>query len=253
VTGLTVLAEDPRLVALAKPPGAVVVPARGADDGSSLRGALERRLGARVWVVHRLDRDTSGVVLFARDPDSHRSLSLAFERRAVAKTYLAYTAGAPETQTGRIDLPLHAARRGKSRPAVPGEPGSRAAATRYRVLATWSLPGVRAIAKLALEPETGRHHQLRVHLRWLGCPILFDPLYSGAAELGAAAVAAALPPAAPWRRLALHAARLVVPDPGTGLPRSFEAPLPDDLAALEAWLRDPATGAVPGLEPSGVR
>ena len=253
MTGLTVLAEEARLVALAKPPGTVVVPARGDADGSSLRDALERRLGSRVWVVHRLDRDTSGVVLFARDPESHRSLSLAFERRAVAKTYLAFTAGAPEPETGRIDLPLHAARRGKSRPAAPGEPGSRAAATRYRVLETWSLAGVRAIAKVALEPETGRHHQLRVHLRWLGTPILFDPLYSGAAELGAAAVAAALPLAAPWRRLALHAWKLVVPDPGTGLPRSFEAPMPDDLAALEAWLRDPATGAVAGRRTPEVR
>jgi RluA family pseudouridine synthase len=235
---LRILAEDPHLVAVDKPPGAVVVPARGPTGAPSLRAELERRLGTRVWVVHRLDRDTSGVVLFARDPESHRALSLAFERRAVAKTYLAFTAGAPTPCAGRVDLPLHAARRGKSRPALPGEPDGRPAATAYRVLASWALPGVGAIAKLALEPETGRHHQLRVHLRWLGTPILFDPLYAGGAGAEAGALAAALPPAAPWRRLALHAWRLEVPDPVTGAPRRFEAPLPDDLSALEAWLEE---------------
>lgn len=227
------LALGGRLVAVAKPAGVAVIPARGEQAGPCLRTRVEAALGAPVWVVHRLDRETSGVVVFARDADAHRALSLAFERREVGKTYLAFAADPGLPASGRIDLPLHPARRGKSRPAQPGEAGAQAAATAYRVQRRWRLGGT-AVARLELAPETGRHHQIRVHLRALGAPILGDRLYGAGAP--------PLPPGAPCARLALHARRLVVPDPDGGAPLALVAEPPPDLAALEAWLERTAAG-----------
>jgi tRNA pseudouridine32 synthase/23S rRNA pseudouridine746 synthase len=246
-----VLAVEDDLVAVDKPAGLPVVPARDEAADRCLRARLEAELGYRLWVVHRLDRDTSGVVLFARDAATHRALSLAFERREVAKTYVAFVAGPAQPERGRIDLPLHAARRGKARPARPGEPGAQAAATGWRVVRRWSTgAGDRLeIARLELAPESGRHHQLRVHLRSLGAPILFDRLY------GKGAITAS--PDAPCSRLALHALRLTLPpDPG-GRSRAFEAPLAADLVALERWFDAlgefpaPVEGAAEGLHGRG--
>src|SRR5690606_11931946 len=101
-----VLAETAAWLAVDKPAGIAVVPARGEPFGDSLRARLEAARGERLWVVHRLDRETSGVVLFARTAEAHRTLSLAFEHREVTKQYRAWTCGAPEPATGTIDLPL---------------------------------------------------------------------------------------------------------------------------------------------------
>lgn len=225
-----ILALAPDLVAVDKPAGLPVVPARGEAPEHCLRARLEGELGERLWVVHRLDRETSGVVVFARHPDAHRALSLAFERREVAKTYVAFVGGPRLAEQGRVELALHAARRGKTRPARPGEPGARPAATTWRVARRWPVAGDAGleIARLELAPETGRHHQIRVHLRSLGVPILFDRVY------GRGSVA--LPPEAPCARLALHALRLTLPLDALDRARTFEAPLAQDLAALERWL-----------------
>jgi tRNA pseudouridine32 synthase / 23S rRNA pseudouridine746 synthase len=226
---IPILYEDGSLVAVDKPAGRAVIPAAGEAHSDSVRGRLEAQLGTSLWVVHRLDRDTSGVLLFARTADAHRSLCLAFEQRRVRKTYSAFTLGVPSTREGRIDTPLHAARRGKVRPAAPHEPGSIEAATRYSVRKCW----VRADARVALldvHPETGRHHQIRAHLRSVGMPILFDPLYGrlpGGDPLAGA----------PAQRLALHASRLIIPEPAApGGARTIDAPLPADLVALLRWL-----------------
>ena len=188
------------------------------------------QLGSRLWVVHRLDRETSGLVLFARDAEAHRALSLAFERREIGKRYLAFTAGEPPQAEGRVELALHAARRGKTRPARPGEAGAKPAATQYRSLSRWRFDGA-LVALVELEPETGRQHQLRVHLRALGAPILGDRLYGrSAVELAGS----------PLARLALHAARLTLPGGPGRAARSFEAPLAADLVAFRGWLDERA-------------
>lgn len=225
-----ILFADASIVAVRKPPGLPVVPGTGHDSGDCVRGRLERELGARLWVVHRLDRDTSGVLLFARTPEVHRALCLAFEERRVRKTYVAFTLGVPSPPEGRIATALHQARRGKVRPARPGEEGAWDAATPYVVRKRWKLPGTES-AMIDTHPETGRHHQIRAHLRSIGTPILFDRVYGLAA--GAAAFADA-----PSQRLALHASKLVVLEAGgqAGFARTFEAPLPDDLTALLRWL-----------------
>ena len=226
---LPLIADEGGVVAVRKPPGLPVVPGTGHDAGDCVRGRLERELGARLWVVHRLDRDTSGVLLFARTPEVHRALCLAFEERRVRKTYLAFTLGVPSPREGRITTPLHPARRGKVRPALPAEEPSWEAATRYIVRKRWERPGAE-VALVETHPETGRHHQVRAHLRSIGAPVLFDRVYGPAAGVAEFA-------GAPAQRLALHASRLVVPEGASSSPvRAFEAPLPADLTALLHWL-----------------
>jgi len=226
---LTILHRDEGLVAVAKPPGEPVIPARGEPPEACLKRRLERQLGRRLFVVHRIDRDASGAVVFALGADAHRAASVAFERRLVEKTYLAFVAGKPSEVEGVIDVPLHPARRGKTRPAHPGEAGLQEAQTRFRVRESWHRD--RAIVSLVeARPRTGRHHQIRVHLRSIGNPILFDPLYARGLE------PSGLADEAPCRRLALHAHRLELPGREAGARVVVEAPLADDLARLREWL-----------------
>ena len=225
---LTILHDDGALVAVAKPAGEAVIAARGEPPSACVQKRLERQLRRRVFVVHRIDRDASGVVVFALDASAHRAASLAFEHRRVDKRYLAFVAGALEPAEGRLDTPLHSARKGKTRPARPGEAGSQAAVTDYATRRRFAL-GDRVVSLVEVLPQTGRHHQIRVQLRAAGAPILFDPLY------GRGLMPAALAEA-PCSRLALHAERLEMPSAdGTGR-LAIEAPLAPDLEALAAWL-----------------
>lgn len=224
---LTVLHADDDLVAVAKPPGLPMIPARGEAPEESLHKRLERQLGRRLWVVHRLDRDASGLALFALTAEAHRELSLAFEHRRVAKRYFALVLGRLEPPQGRIERALHEARRGKMRPAEPGEEGARPAVTDYAVQRLFAL-GAAVVGQVEARPQTGRQHQLRVHLRSAGAPILFDDVY-GRATLQEPALREA-----PVRRLALHALALELPGPAS--PLLLECPLADDLAVLVGWL-----------------
>jgi RluA family pseudouridine synthase len=228
-SSIPLIYDDAGLVAVNKPPGLTVVPAAGQHPDDCVRGRLERELGAALWVVHRLDRETSGVLLLARTPEVHRALCLAFEERRVRKTYVAFTLGVPAPREGLVSKPLHRARRGKVRPALPREEGAWEAATRYVVRKRWERDGA-AVAMVEAHPETGRHHQIRAHLRSIGTPVLFDRLYGRG-------LAGDFADRAPVSRLALHASRLVVPDAAVeGLTRTFEAPLAADLTALLHWL-----------------
>jgi RluA family pseudouridine synthase len=221
---LALLHEDEDIVAVAKPSGQAVIAARGEPGALCLQKQVESELHRRVWVVHRIDRDASGVVLFALNAETHRRLSLSFEHRQVVKTYAAFVAGAIDPPRGRVEVPLHAARRGKARPAVPGEPGALPSVTEYATRKAWT-----AACLLDVHPLTGRHHQIRVHLRSLSAPILFDPLYGRGFMPGALA-------GAPCARLALHACRIDVPGPRGGGRLVVEAPLAEDLLALDEWL-----------------
>lgn len=220
---VVILYEDSELLAVNKPPGVVVIPARDEDPERSLRRELERARGEGLWVVHRIDRETSGVVLFARSAAAHRALNELFSTRAVEKSYVAFTAGARLDDALSVELPLHTARKGKMRPAVTGEAGSLDARTELRVLARWARGSV-CVSKVSARPHTGRQHQIRVHLRAQGAPIVGDPLYGRGAGEG-------LPPLA---RMALHAASLTLPWRGAAL--NVRAELPTDLAEFERAL-----------------
>ena len=225
-----VLVADDHILAVDKPAGRLVIPGRGTDE-RSLREDLEAEHG-RLWVVHRLDRGTSGVLVFARTAAAHRALNLAFDRGEPAKRYLALVRGAPPAER-RIDLAIAHARRGRMRPARPGDPRGKPSATVIRVVEPF--PARRwaggALALVEALPETGRTHQIRVHLAAEGFPLAVDPDYGDDAPLRGPDGAVLL------ARTPLHAARLEIRHPADGRPLAIEAPLPADMAAAIAALR----------------
>jgi tRNA pseudouridine32 synthase/23S rRNA pseudouridine746 synthase len=166
-------------------------------------------------LVHRLDRDTAGLMLVARDAKTHRCLSMAFAERRVRKTYLARVQGVPVARCGAIDLPMARIATRPPRYGVVSEAhGGKPAFTRWRRLSTHRDPAGHW-STLVLQPYTGRSHQLRVHLAWLGHPVLGDPLY------GIRGCAATESPA-----LRLQAAGLALRHPMTGVAQRWRA-LPD--------------------------
>ncbi len=218
---LEILYEDAALLALNKQPGLVVHPAVGHRTGT-LVNALVHHLGARLagrggrerlGLVHRLDQDTSGVILIAKTDDAHEKLAAAFAARAVRKFYRALCWGRFRRASGSLREPIGRHRVHRQKMAVL-KMGGREAHTDYRVLATgpWG-------AEVECQLHTGRTHQIRVHLAHLGNPVWGDKVY-GRPHL--------LPDGfAPGRQM-LHAARLEIAHPLTGAPLRFDAPLPAD-------------------------
>jgi 23S rRNA-/tRNA-specific pseudouridylate synthase len=226
---IPVLWSGAGLVVVDKPAGVAVIPGRQAARGPGLRAELEEQLGHPVFVVHRLDRDTTGVLLFATDAVTHRAASLAFERGLPRKTYLALVSP-PLPAARSLEVPLVPARRSRMRPARPGEAG-KAALTELRPLETYG-----DVQLVEAVPLTGRTHQIRVHLAWAGAPLLVDAQYGRpdgvtAARLGLTGDEVLL------SRTPLHAARLVLSGQ-PGLPRlDVQAPLPPDMARVLERLR----------------
>jgi len=237
---IAILFEDPHLAVVMKPAGIVVHPGHGARQGTLVHALLGQHLalapagGAeRPGIVHRLDKDTSGLLLIAKTDAAHRGLAAMFARREIQKTYLALVWGRPKPPAGRIDDAIGRSRRDPTKMMVRA-PRSREATTIYRTAET--LPGA---TLLEIDLVTGRTHQIRVHFAARRHPVIGDTRYGGA----------------PWKllrdpdrreayasfpRLALHATRLAFTHPVTGEPMSFSAPLPDDVVALVDALRSHA-------------
>ena len=234
MSGVRVLLEEAGLLAVDKPAGMLVIPGRGEGSGPSLREVLEERLGRKVYVVHRLDRDTSGVLVFALEPETHRTLSMAFESGRVRKRYLALVEGRVEAPRV-VDAALVPARKGRMRLTRPGEEG-KPSRTRVRPVETFA-----AASLVEAEPLTGRTHQIRVHLLSEGHPLLVDHQYGRAEplkakDLGGEGEAVVL------ARTPLHAARLEWPAlPGVEA-RTLEAPLEGDMARALELLRGAGAG-----------
>jgi len=202
-----ILYRDDRLIVLNKPAGLLSVPGIGPEKADCLAARVATACpGARI--VHRLDRDTSGVIIMALDAQAHRQLSVQFQDRLVEKKYLAIVAGAVEGDEGSIDLPMRKDLDDPPRQIIDHEQG-REAATMWRVLARDF-----DRTRLELTPLTGRSHQLRLHMKVLGHPILGDDLYAPAEVLAMA------------DRLMLHALSLSIVHPSTAERRTFEAPCP---------------------------
>ncbi len=215
-----VIHEDAHLIAFNKPSGLSSqggrIQVHTLDD---LLWAFARSNGKRPELVHRLDRDTSGVILAAKTKPAAGFLGKAIQARRFEKTYLALVAAVPEPASGVIDTPLirqEIGRESYMRIAEPDTPGAQASLSQYRALSA-SDQG----ALVELEPRTGRMHQLRVHMASIGRPLVGDVRYGGALTLAGRS--------AP--RLMLHAARLRFPHPEGG-ERTVEAPLPEDFEAL---------------------
>ena len=218
-----VIFEDAQLLALNKPSGLSSQGGRGqVNTLDELLWAFARPGHARPRLIHRLDRDTSGVILSAKTKPAAGFLGKAVMGRRVNKTYLAIVAlGAPTPAKGVIDTPLRREELGREaymRTCDPDHPDAQTAITRYR-----TLDANASAALIELSPETGRMHQLRVHLASIGRPIAGDVRYGGALALDGAAVP----------RLMLHAAALEFPHPDAGRGR-IAAPLPADVQAVLA-------------------
>jgi 23S rRNA pseudouridine1911/1915/1917 synthase len=242
---LTVLFEDSDVLVIDKPPGLVVHPAPGNPDGTLVNALLHhcRDLSGiggvkRPGIVHRLDRDTSGVMVVTKNDSAHRSLARQFRGHQVQKVYIAFAgirpnardlpaSGSFKTLFGRH--PVH-----RKRFSSKVERGKEAESL-FRVLRRYRGDGWSAV-KIRMEPRTGRTHQIRVHLADADHPILGDKLYGGRA-------ARVFPKKILPDRQALHAARLTFVHPSTGESLSFEAPLPGDLAELEHRLKEGAVQA----------
>lgn len=205
-TPLDIIHEDHELLAVNKPAGLLSVPGKGPELADCLMARLEA-VFPQVRLVHRLDRDTSGVMIFALTPHAQRHLGLQFENRQTRKTYVARVAGRLAPKTGSVDLPLIVDWPNRPLQKVDHETG-KPALTDWRVLKASD-----AESRVQLFPKTGRSHQLRVHMLALGHPILGDPLY-------------APDTADHYPRMMLHAEelRLRHPDGGAGVKFRVKAP-----------------------------
>ena len=231
---LELIYEDERVVVVNKPQGMVVHPGAGNRRGT-LANALYYRLlqrgraaslspgSVRPGIVHRLDKDTSGVIIAAWDDEALAFLAGQFKSRTAKKTYAAIVRGIPPETRGRIETRIARDSRDRKRFAVSST--GKLALTYYQVVKVWG-----AYSLVLLRPKTGRTHQLRVHLRYLGNPIVGDPIYGADGGSDPAAT------------LMLHAQSLAVTLPGETTARRFTAPLPERFIALARRLdRAPAT------------
>jgi 23S rRNA pseudouridine1911/1915/1917 synthase len=249
---LTIVHEDADLIVIDKPRGLAVHPGPGHAAGT-LVNALIAHCGdslsgiggvKRPGIVHRLDKDTTGLMVAAKTDRAHQGLAEQFAAHGadgrLERAYRALVWGKPDRPRGTIDAPLARSAANRTKIAVvAGERAGRRAVTRYEVLETFTAGGAEPVASLLrLVLETGRTHQVRVHLAHIGRPLLGDMTYGA----GFKASARRLPPAAQAAlaalgRQALHAAELAFVHPVTGRRLAFESPLPDDMAALVAALK----------------
>jgi 23S rRNA pseudouridine1911/1915/1917 synthase len=237
---LSVLFEDAHLIVVDKPAGMAAHPAPGSEHGTLVNaliahcGASLSGIGgvARPGIVHRLDKDTSGVMVAAKSDAAHRGLSALFAAHDIERAYIALTRGAPPSARGTITTRIGRSPRDRKKMAVL-RAGGREAITHYATEQRFGPAAKASAARVRATLETGRTHQIRVHLASLGAPVLGDPLYGAGSP--AARVRAAIAEAGLGRQ-ALHAAVLGFSHPLTGAHLRFEAPLPRDMAALQAAL-----------------
>ncbi len=229
----TVLHDDEQVVVLNKSAGISSIRERFIP-GISLKEIAEQRFG-RLWTVHRIDKETSGVILFARDAESHRILNSQFEQGRATKIYAAALEGVMAEEEIRIDIPIvpDPAHPGRMRPSARGKE-SLTILRRREVF--------RGFTYAEAQPLTGRQHQIRVHCRAVGLPLAVDSFYGNRSELLLSSIKRKYKSYDREERplisrLTLHAERLTIDHPATELSVTFEAPLPRDLRALLSQLR----------------
>jgi len=219
---IDIIFETEDLLLVNKPAGMVVHPSVGHDTGTLVHAALAHSpdmegVGGEVrpGVVHRLDKDTSGLIILAKNDAAHHELQQQFKDRSVEKVYLALVDGQPPTPSGRIEAHIGRDPRHRKRMAVVHSGKGREAITIYHTIESFSEHSL-----FEVHPKTGRTHQIRVHLAYIKCPVVGDREYGRKR------------PTLPIERQFLHAASLTIRLPGESTSRRFEAPLPSDLEAV---------------------
>ena len=236
---LDILHEDSHLIVLNKPAGMLVHPANGVNVGTLVNALLAHctdlsGIGGveRPGIVHRLDKDTSGILVVAKTDVVHRGLSVQFERHSITRQYAAVVCGTPANTTGTIDARIARSRRDRRRMTTV-ETHGRHAVTHYEVLERYP-----QFALVQLTLETGRLHQIRVHLQHIGHPVAGDAVYGGEQRaLNDANTAALKQTLAQLKRQALHARLLGFVHPTTGEKLTFSAPMPKDMQRVVDALR----------------
>jgi len=231
---LTIVHEDAALLVLDKPAGLVVHPAAGHWDGT-LQNALLNHCPAlasvpRCGLVHRIDKDTSGLLMVAKTLEAHKQLVDQLQARSVQRDYLALVHGAL-TGGGTIDAPI--GRHGVDRKRFAVQPGGKPAITHYRIAERFP-----AHTLVQVKLETGRTHQIRVHMAHLHHPLVGDPVYGGRSRPPPGASGQLIEVLRQFRRQALHAASLGIIHPVTGESVAWRSPLPEDFSAVLAALRE---------------
>lgn len=234
---MDILYEDHDIVAVAKPAGMLSIPDRFDASKPSVARELEKTLG-KLFVVHRLDRETSGILLFARHAEAHQSLSLQFESRQIEKKYLALVEGIIQENAGEIDQPIapHPTISGKMMISAKGKPSR----TTYSVLERF-----RHFTLIEAQIHTGRTHQIRIHLYYLHHPLAVDPLYGTRSRLFLSEIKLKKYKSGKFNeeeqpimsRITLHAASLAFDHPVTGKKLKLAAEPPKDFRALLTQLR----------------
>lgn len=218
------LHEDDHLLVVNKPAGLIVHPTHGHYSGTLANGVIhhwrEMGISARFRPVHRLDQFTSGVLAIAKNAFAHQQLAEQWKKNRVEKGYVAFVFGKPDPPAGTVDAPIGRSAEDPHLRAV--RPDGLPSVTRYETVESW---GSASLVKAY--PVTGRTHQIRVHMRHIGHPLLGDPLYGADRPL---------PPEAPLCRQALHAETLCFEHPATRERVCFHAPLPEDMARLRNFL-----------------
>ncbi|MCK0155209.1 23S rRNA pseudouridine(1911/1915/1917) synthase RluD [Alcanivorax sp. S6407] len=234
---LDVVYEDDDLIVINKPTGLVVHPAAGHADGTLLNGLLhhDERLNSlpRAGIVHRLDRDTTGLMVVARSLEAHTSLVAQLQDKSLFRQYEAIAVGVM-TGGGKVDAPIGRHPVDRKKQAVLKE-GGKEAVTHYRVMDRY-----RAHTRIQVKLETGRTHQIRVHMAYRNYPLVGDPLYGGRLKFPAGATEELRQALRRFPRQALHARKLGLIHPASGEYCEFEAPLPDDMQDLIKVLEDDA-------------
>jgi 23S rRNA pseudouridine1911/1915/1917 synthase len=224
---LEIIFENDDVVVVNKGAGMVVHPSAGHSHGTLAHAILAHApdiegIGGelRPGIVHRLDKDTSGLLVVAKNDRSMRYLQKQFRHRQVEKVYLALVDGTPPTPEGRVEAPIGRDSANRKKMAVVPEGKGREAVSEYHLLERFPKHSY-----LEVHPVSGRTHQIRVHMAFLGCPVAGDRIYGRRK------------PSLPLKRHFLHAARLTIRLPGATRPRRFEAPLPEELAVVLEDLR----------------
>ena len=234
---LSIVHEDDDLLVIDKPAGLVVHPGAGNPSGTLQNGLLAHDSGLaavpRAGIVHRLDKDTTGLLVVAKSLPAHQALVAALERREIRRTYEAVCHGVM-TGGGEIDAPIGRHPRDRLRMTV--RENGRAAVTHYRIVERF-----RAHTNVRVELETGRTHQIRVHMAHIRYPLVGDPLYGGRPRLPKSPSEALVAALREFKRQALHACKLELTHPISGETLALESPLPEDIVALIGTLRTDAS------------